>query len=495
MSHTKLLFHSAVREKLPSGTQALADAVRVRLRPRPKSVVIRKAFGPPIVCDEGVTIAREIKHEDPAEDVGAQLLKKASERTGEAVGDGTSTATVRAAALFAEGSRDVAAGASAVEPGRGLESGLAAAVGATRAPVRAQRPAGETRQVDTISARGDEGIGWLVAETPSARLDQPAILVHENRPSGLRRVVPLPEAVMQGGRPLLVAAEDLDDAALATPLVNTPGGTRQVVAVEAPGFGGRCRAMLDDIGVPTGCRVVAPDLGADIETLSLGDPGRAASLRVDRDNTTIVGGGGAPDAIAARRAQLRREIEETTGDYAREKLQERPARLLGGVAVIRAGTATEAEPKGRKEAFDDAPHATRAAVEEGIVPGAGPALVRATDAVEAAAAALAGDRRTGALCLAHALAAPARQIAGTSGTDGGVAAAEMRKGTGGGGVDAAAERCTNLAAAGIPDPTRVLRVAPKNAVPLAGIPPLTEATMVAVTPDEEARGRRMEKAF
>ncbi|SFI52842.1 chaperonin GroEL [Albimonas pacifica] len=525
MAWKKLLFHGDAREKLLKGAQALTDAIRVTLGPRSRSVLIQKSFGPPIVCDDGVTIAREFRLKEPEEDMGAQVLRQAAERTGDAVGDGTSTATILAGALFAEGLRNVAAGASAVELRRGFEDGRAAAVAALKALSRPVASSTERRQVATISAHGDEAVGAMVAEAMEkvgeagaitvedsrsaetvlevvegmqfdrgwispyfvtepegllARLDQPAILLHEKKISGLRPLTHLLEAVIQADRPLLIVAEDLDEEALATLVVNRLRGSLKVVAVKAPGFGDRRRAMLDDIGVLTGCRVVSPDLGLDVEKLTLDQLGRAASVQVGRETTTIVGGAGARAEIDARLAQIRRQIETTDSDYDREKLRERLAKLSGGVAVIRAGAATEAELKFRKEALDDAISATRAAAEEGVVPGGGLALVRAMDAVEKLAAGLEGDRRTGVLCLARAMAAPARQIAENSSIDGGVALAEMRKGAGAWGLDAARGVYVDLLEAGIIDATKVVRVALENAVSVAGTLLLTEATMAEV---------------
>ena len=530
MPYKNLLFHSAAREKLLKGTQALTDTIRVTLGPRSKSVLIRKGFGTPVVCDDGVTIAKEFRLRNAEEDMGAQLLRQAAERTGDAVGDGTSTSTVLAGAIFAEGLRNVAAGASGIELKRGFEYGLSAAVTALRELSQPVSVSQEKRQVAAISAHGDTTIGDLVAkamdkvgdegaimvedshttetvlevveglqfdrgyispyfvtdaETLSAHLEHPVILLHEKKLSSLRPLVPLLEAVMQSGRPLLIVAEDVAEEALATLVVNKLGGTLKVVAVKAPGFGDRRRAMLDDIGVLTGCKVVSSDLGMDIEKLALEELGSATTVRVERETTTIVGGEGNKSEIDARIAQIRHQIDETTSDYDREKLHERLARLSGGVALIRAGAATEVELKSRKEALDDAINATKAAVEEGVVPGGGLALVRTIDAVESAAEKLEGDLRTGVLCFAHALGAPARQIAENSAMDGGVVLAEMRKEAGAWGFDASRNIYTDLLDAGIIDPTKVVRVALENAVSVAGTLLLTEVTMAEVDEDKE----------
>ncbi|KAA9006696.1 chaperonin GroEL [Histidinibacterium aquaticum] len=534
MDYKKLLFRSDAREALLRGTRALADALRITLGPRSKSVLIQKSFGAPLVCDDGVTIAKEFRLQDREEDMGAQLLRQAAERTGEAVGDGTTTSTILANALFSDGVRNVAAGASGIDLKRGFEDGLAAAVAALREISRPIDSRTDKRQVASISAHGDESIGELVAEamedvgdegsiviedsrttetvleivegmqfdrgyispyfvtdseTLTARLESPLVLLHEKKLTSLKSLVPLLEAIMQADQSLLIVAEDLSDEVIATLVVNRLRGTLRVVAVKAPGFGDRRRAMLEDIATLTGCHLVSSDLGVDLEKLTIGDLGAATSVRVDRESTVIVGGAGEPEAIKGRIAQIRHQIEESSSDYDREKLRERAAKLSGGVAVIRVGAATEAELRARKDALDDAIHATKAAVEEGVVPGGGLALVRAAAAVEAAAKDKDGDRRTGILCLARALGEPARQIAENSAMDGGVVLSEMKKGTGAWGFDAAQARYVDLMEAGIMDPTKVVRIALENAVSVAGTLLLTEATMAIVHEDDDHAAR------
>jgi chaperonin GroEL len=525
MPHKQVLFESAAREKILRGATQLADAVRVTLGPRSKSVLIERKWGAPLVCNDGVTIAKEFDLKDPEENLGARMLRQAAEKTSEIVGDGTSTATILAQAIFADGLRNVVAGASAIDIKRGLDRATKVAVEALEKLSRPVASRKEKEQVATISAHNDAEIGTLVAdamdkvgedgvitveeakttettvevvegmqfdrgyispyfvtdpESMEARLDDALILIVDGKVSVLSDLLGLLEGVAKSGQPLLVVADDVDGEALATLIVNNLRGALRNCAVKAPGFGDRRKAMLEDIATLTAGSVVSPELGIKLEKVTIAQLGRAKRIVVDKDTTTLIGGQGSKKAILGRVEQVRREIGKTTSDYDKEKLEERLAKLSGGVAVVRVGAPTEAEMKARKDAFDDAIHATKAAVAEGIVPGGGLALLRCTRAVEEEAARCEGDERTGVQVLRRALEAPARQIAENSATDGGVAVARMLESGGNIGFDAGRLTYVDLIEAGIIDPAKVVRVALENAVSVAGVLLLTEATMTEI---------------
>ncbi len=540
MAAKQIYFGSDAREALLRGATAVADAVRVTLGPKSKCVLIDKKYGHPIVCNDGVTIAKEMELDDPAENLGVRMLREAAEKTGDAVGDGTSTATVLAHAMLTEGIRNIAAGASGIELKHGLDRALKAAVRELGKLSRSVEGRRERIQVAAVSAHNDESIGVMVAdavekvgaegvitveeskttetvldvvegmqfdrgylspyfinssESMEAELDDPYVLLYEKKIQNVKDLVPLLEEVVRAGRPLWVIAEDVEGEALATLVVNRIRGTLQCVAVKAPGFGDRRKAMLEDIAILTGGRLIAEELGVKLENVTLADLGSAKRIVADKDTTTIIGGGGEKSGIEGRCGEIRRQIEETTSDYDKEKLKERLAKLSGGVAVIRVGAPSEAEMKNRKEAFEDAISATRASVEEGIVAGGGLTLLRLMGAVEAEEKQCTGeDERTGARILRRSLEAPARQIAVNSGADPGVVVDRMRSGGGSAGYDAATNEYVDLMEAGIIDPTKVTRVALENAVSVAGTLLLTEAAMTELPEKKGSSRQDMEAA-
>jgi chaperonin GroEL len=525
-----ICYSSQAREKMLKGVNILADVVKVTLGPKGRNVVLDKSFGSPTVTKDGVTVAKEITLEDKFENMGAQMVKEVASKTSDVAGDGTTTATVLAQALFAEGQKLVAAGTNPMALKRGLDKGAAAVVAELKKMSKAIKGKNEIVQVGSISANNDEMVGKLISEAMDkvgkegvitveeaksmettlevvegmqfdrgyvspyfvtdpekmeAHLEDPYLLVFEKKISSMKDLVPILESVAQSGKPLLIIAEDIEGEALATLIVNKLRGTLKAAAVKAPGFGDRRKAMLEDISILTGGQVISEDLGLKLENVTLSDLGRCKHVRIDKDNTTLIDGAGKKADIEGRISQIRAQIEETTSDYDKEKLQERLAKLVGGVAVIHIGAATETEMKEKKARVEDALNATRAAVEEGIVPGGGVALLRSIEALNTLK--VSGEEKTGVGLLKRALQEPLRNIAQNAGMEGSVVVNAVMEGKDSYGFNAETVVYEDLMKAGVIDPTKVVRFALQNAVSVAGLMLTTEA-MITEKPEKKKKG-------